>query len=377
MRYLLILLFIIIQNTANAQLSHRIYANPIKLQAATEDALYFKIHSFSYTRNYEYFNRIADGYTLFGTQFIPQLVFQSGENVAFSAGAFFRQDFGNRGFREIKPIFSIKYKKDFSSLIFGSIEGSTQHEYLEAIFDYERLITEPIELGTQFKIDKPHFFFDAWINWLTMIYKPSDKQEEVVGGISSRFRLVDKENVQLNLPVQFLAYHSGGQIDTIPDPLQTYTNVALGLKLDVATQGFIKAFSAQAYYLGSRDFSFTNLLPFESGNGFMLDVGIETKPTNLSLTYFNGNKYISKFGSPLYNSLSSQINNVGFTEANREFLVLRLHNEHKLAENLYLGTRFEPYIDLNKPKFEFSNSLYLVYKQGFLLKKFKNTQLVN
>ncbi len=377
MRYLLIFGLLFHFASTNAQLSHRIYANPINIKAETENALYFKVHSFSYTRNYEYFNKIADGYTLFGTQFIPQLVFQSGEHVAFSAGAFFRQDFGNRGFREIKPIFSIKYNKEFTSLIFGSIEGNTQHEYLEALYDYERLITEPIELGTQIKIDKPGFFFDAWINWLTMIYKPSDKQEEVVGGISTRFALINDEKIKLNLPVQFLAYHAGGQIDTIPDPLQTYTNIALGLKLDVKTDGFFKAFSAQAYYLGYRDFSFTNLLPFESGNGFMADVGVETKPSNISLTYFNGNKYIGTFGSPLYSSVSSQINNVGFTEANREFLILRLHNEHKLSDNLYFGTRLEPYIDLNKPKFEFSNSLYLVYKQGFMLKKFKRTQLID
>ena len=47
----------------------------IRPDSARTGELYLSVHNFNYMRNYEYFNKIQDGYTLFGAQLEPQLVY--------------------------------------------------------------------------------------------------------------------------------------------------------------------------------------------------------------------------------------------------------------------------------------------------------------
>jgi hypothetical protein len=324
-------------------------------------------------RNYEYFNKIQDGYTLFGTQFEPQLVYFAHPRLVITTGLPLQKDFGASGIYRTLPLFSVKYKNGNTMLVNGVLEGNIHHRMAEPLFDFEKRITEPVEYGTQFMIENKSLFLDAFINWKRMIYKPSPVQEQVLGGLSVDYKLFKDSKIQLSIPLQLTVFHKGGQIDVTPEPLETFVNSAVGVKIKVPMAGFVNAFRTENYLMGYNDFSFTRIQPFSKGRGWFLNAGIDTHHGSLMGTYWNGMSFISSNGMPLYQSVSQHINHVGFTDKNRKLIMLRYSYQKQLIPNLYLDFRFEPYMDLGRPagsrKIEFSNSSFLVYRQSFKLLK--------
>lgn len=355
----------------NDSLEYRIRPDSLKT-----GELHLSVHNFNYMRNYEYFNKIQDGYTLFGGQLEPQLLYYAHPRLSISAGVHLRKDFGGRGIYRTFPLFSVKYQKHNTTLINGVLEGNIHHRMIDPVYDFEKKITEPVEYGTQFIIENKSFFLDAFINWKRMIYKPSPDQEQILGGASMDISLVDNTKLSLSIPLQLTVFHQGGQIDVTNVPLQTLVNSALGFKLKIPLQGFVNAFRFENYYTQFRDLSFTSVQAFSTGGGWFLNSGIDTKYGSLLGTYWNADKFISTQGMPIYQSVSQHINHVGYTEAHRRLLMIRYSYQKRLIPNLYLDFRFEPLMDLNRPKgkkkIEFSNSSFLVYRQEFRLLKKSN-----
>ena len=246
---------------------------------------------------------------------------------------------------------------------------------IEPLFDFEKKITEPVEYGTQFIVKNKSLFLDAFINWKRMIYKPSPEQEQVLGGLSADIGLINNTNVSVSIPAQLTVFHQGGQIDVVPQPLQTLVNTALWFKLKFALLGFVNAIRTENYYVSFNDFSFSPAQAFSKGDGWYLNSAMDTHYGSLRGTYWNGMGYISSNGMPLYQSVSQQINHMGYTEEHRKLLIIRYSYQKKLIPNLYLDFRFEPLMDLSRPagsrKIEFSNSFFLVYRQEFRLLKVK------
>lgn len=359
----------------NAQIQNDSLEYRIRPDSLKTGELHLSLHNFNYMRNYEYFNRIQDGYTLFGAQLEPQLLYYAHPQLTISAGVHLRKDFGGRGIYRTFPLFSVKYQKHNTTLINGVLEGSIHHRMIEPVYDFEKRITEPVEYGTQFIIENKSFFLDAFINWKRMIYKPSPDQEQVLGGASADISLIKNAKVSLSLPLQLTIFHQGGQIDLSDVPLQTLVNGAMGLKLRVPLDGFVSAIRSENYYTHYQDLSFTYAQAFTNGGGWFLNNGIDTKYGSLMGTYWDANEFISSQGMPIYQSVSQHINYTGYTQANRRLLMVRYSYQKQLVPNLYLDFRFEPMMDLNRPngkkKIEFSNSSFLVYKQEFRLHKGK------
>lgn len=372
-KYLLLIIFLSLTTLIKAQLSSDSLEYRIRPDSLKTGELHLSVFNFNYQRNYEYFNKIQDGYTLFGTQLEPQLVYYPHPRLVVMAGIHLRKDYGTDGIYKTYPLFSIKYQKGNTTLINGVLEGNIQHRFVEPIFDFERKITDPVEYGTQFLIEKPSLFLDAFISWKKMIYKPSPVQEQVFGGLSTDISLLQNHKLNLSIPIQFTAYHQGGQIDTVDVPLKTLVNTAIGFKLKFHLAGFVKNIRAENYLLSFKEFSPTKILPFSNGYGVFLNAGVDTRYGTILGTYWRGDGYISIAGMPIYQSVSQQINNTGYTQKHRELVMLRYAYQRQLLPNLYLDFRVEPLVDLQaqKAKIEFSNSAFLVYRQQFLLKKIK------
>ncbi len=329
------------------------------------------LYNFNFLRNYEFFNKFQDGYTLYGTQLEPQLIYYPQANLALTAGVHLRKDFGNAGIREVLPLFSLKYQKGNTAIIAGTLEGNIHHRYIEPVFDFESKILNPVEYGTQVVIQNRRLFFDGFINWQKMIYKPSTEQEQIVAGISSDISLYRKNNWNLSAPIQLLVYHQGGQIDINPKPLQTIINSALGFKLSKQTSGFIRKVEAGNYIVSFQEMSPTKILAFSKGDALYVNAGFETRYGSLIASYWKGNRFIATRGMPIYQSVSSQINNQDYSEKKRKLLILRYVYQRKLVPNLFLDFRVEPFIDLinTKSKIDFHHSLFFVYKQNIRLLK--------
>jgi hypothetical protein len=372
-RFLLFLSLLSIFNSSLAQISTDSLEYRIRPDSLKTGELHLSIQNFNFMRNYEYFNKIQDGYTLFGTHLEPQLVYFAHPRLVLSAGIHLQKDFGAIGIFRTLPLLSVKFKNKNTTLINGVLEGNIHHRMAEPIFDFEKRITEPVEYGSQFLIENKSLFFDAFINWKRMIYKPSPVQEQVLGGLSIDYKVLKNSKMQLSFPMQMTVFHQGGQIDSDPTPLKTFVNTALGFKLKIPISAFVNAIRLENYLMGYDDFSFKRIQAFTKGRGWYLNAAIDSRHGSLLATYWNGMSFIAQNGMPLYQSVSQHINHVGYTEKNRKLIMLRYSYQKLLIPNLYLDFRFEPYMDLGRPagtrKIEFSNSSFLVYKQSFKLLK--------
>lgn len=370
---LVFIVLFIIQHNLKGQINTDSLEYRLRPDSLKTGELHLSINNFNFLRNLEYFNKIQDGYTLLGAQLEPQLMYFAHPRLLITTGVHLRKDFGGTGIYRSYPLISVKYQHGNTTLINGSLEGSVNHRMLEPIFDFEKTITEPVEYGTQFMISNKRLFLDAFINWKKMIYKPSPVQEQVLGGISTDVKLINRKKLSLSIPVQLIAFHKGGQIDVGPEPLQTIVNTAIGFKMKALSNGFINSVRTENYLITFDDFSFTYVLPYTKGYGLYLNAGVDTKYGSLIGTYWKGRTFFSSNGMPLYQSVSQQINNTGYTQDNRKLLMLRYTFQKKLLPNLYMDFRFEPFIDMGRAvgsrKVEFSNSSYLVYRQSFKLLK--------
>jgi len=334
--------------------------------------LYLSISHLSFNKDNEYFNKIADGYTLFGNQLTTSLVYFPVTNVRIEGGIYLRKDFGNSNYAEIAPVFSVKYQHNNMALIFGTLEGSLNHNLVEPLYDFEKIMLDKNENGIQFLLNKQNLSLDAWINWEKMLYRGDSVQEKVSGGLSSEYKIIHSEKYNVSVPVQFTAMHLGGQIDASDLPLTTKFNSAFGLKTGMNfNHTFFKGIYFEPYYLYYKDFSFEYQDAFQDGDGIYLNLSLKTKLNTIMVSYWNGNEYISTHGGLLYNSRSTTFKNPDYTETKRELLILRFLTDIEIFKGLDITSRFEPFYDVTNKKIEFSLGLYINYNDDFFLKKLK------
>jgi len=369
-RTIILVLLLLSLKQSYAQFNPSAIINRIKPDSSLTNEVHFNFYNFNFVRNYEYNNNFHEGYTLYGTQLQPQLVYYAHPNLAITAGALIRKDFGSNGVEDAKPLFSVKYHKKDLSLIFGTLEGNLQHNYIEPLYNFERVITDPIEYGTQLLIEKKKFKLDAWISWQKMIYKGDAAKEEIVGGLSTESTLSENNGWKFSIPAQFIVYHQGGQIDVLKDvPLSTLFNGATGFKIHKQLEGSIQEVYTDNYVAAYKDFSPTKQRRYQGGFGLWLNAGMVSNFGSLVASYWKGNNFITIKGMPLYQSVSDNMYSTVSSQSQRNIVSLRYAYQKQLIPNLYLDVRFEPHIDLDHTdkQLQFNHSFFLTYKQDFKL----------
>jgi hypothetical protein len=257
------------------------------------------------------------------------------------------------------------------------LEGGIQHKYIEPLYDFERIITTPIEYGTQLLIERKKFSLDAWIAWQKMIYTGEAAKEEIIGGLSTETIIAENNGWKFSFPAQFLAFHQGGQIDVLKEiPISTVFNGATGLKLHKDISANIKQVYTDNYIAVYKDFSPDKRRAYQGGFGMWLNAGVESKWGSLVASYWKGNNFISIKGMPLYESVSSNLYTNGLKQSGRNIISLRYAYQKELIPHLYLDVRFEPHIDLDHTdkQLQFNHSFFLTYKQDFKLFKVKKAE---
>jgi len=332
--------------------------------------LRFSLNAFTFFKDNEYFNDIVQGYTLFGTQLNPQLVYYPTKELRLEAGVFLWKDFGNPTLQQVRPTYRAIWTHGSSQFIFGNIKANLNHGYIEPLLDFERVMLKPLEEGLQYRLNTKRVFLDTWVDWLKQEYPGSNYQEQIAGGLSSSFRLTDDASrVQLSVPLQFTARHFGGQIDTLRAPIQTLFNYAGGLVARVPLGGsFVQAVRVNAYGLLFDDHSFANYrLPFQAGKGLYINGTLETKYVDLMLSYWQGSKFYAPLGGNYYQSIASRYGTPGYTDAERRLLLVRLLRDFRISDAAALTVRVEPVYDFNRSLLDFSFGFYLNFRQEWLL----------
>ena len=371
---------------------HRVFLTPVDGTAAklkkyrlerdsikTLDSLLFShnagelrvsLNAFTFFKDNEYFNKIVDGYTLYGTQLNPQLVYYPTKDLRLEGGVFLWKDFGNPQLKQVRPTFRATWTMGKQQIILGNIRANLHHNYIEPMFNFERVMLNPLEEGIQMRYTGKRLFVDQWVDWQRQQYRYSNYQEEVAGGLSSRYRISpDNSPWTVALPFQFTAIHHGGQIDTLDKPLQTVFNEAFGLEARRTLGGpTLRAFRFNGYVLGYQDYSFTKgQFPFQYGRALYLNGTLETRFADVMVSYWQGSRFMAPLGGDLYQSASRTVSNPDFLDRKRNIIFVRLLRDFRISDGAALTARVEPVFDLNAKLLDYSFGIYLNFRQDWLL----------
>jgi hypothetical protein len=276
------------------------------------------------------------------------------------------KDFGNDKFSAIQPTFKVTIKKDSTTFRFGNINGNLNHQLVDPLYSFENIINYNQENGFQLSKQKNGKFFDLWVDWQKMIYQNSPFKEEIWGGMHFRPVILKNNKFQMRLPIQFTAYHKGGQITLDNRPLITNFNTAIGIETIWNRTGKFKKIALQNYILGYKQQ--TNMVKeIKSGMGMYLNATFERKGFNTMITYWKGDSFYANKGYDIYQSVNK--NNEAKFEKNRNLLIFKIYRDFKILDNMYLTARFEPYYDFNQAIFEHSEGLFITYKEMFGIRK--------
>ncbi len=274
-------------------------------------ALFAEFDNVNFFRNNEYQNAFVEGYTLLGFHLNPQLSWRLSENTKISGGIHLLKYSGITDFSKAEPVFSIEQRLfNGLRLIMGSIYNEENHHFIDPLYHKEKRFIEPMETGLQFLLNKNFLKGDIWLNWQKFIFQNSPFQEEFEVGAFISPEIIRTEDATWHLPLQFLAKHRGGQIDTSPNPVQSIMNFAAGPKVAYRFQSaFINKIMISARYLGYRDISPEKQLDITQGKAFYTGIHFLNEFLDLSLSYWYADDFLAIQGNPIY-SVVSAVNSV-------------------------------------------------------------------
>ncbi|HYH16178.1 MAG TPA: hypothetical protein VD794_13210, partial [Flavisolibacter sp.] len=244
------------------------------------------------------------------------------------------------------------------------------HRFIEPIYDVESIISDRLEQGVQMIFNKKRLWLDWYVDWEKAIVLNSPYREEFTTGISSRIKLINTNKVNVEVPLQAIVAHKGGQIDTSNLPVESLVNTAIGASLAFNTNSaFVKTIRTEHYFAYYKDISGQKLQLYNNGTGWYSSLLFKTKWLDIDARYWKGQRFHGPRGGPLYSSISEKV--PGYGEPDRELIFLSFIYDRQLFPNVNLDFRLEPYYDLRNKMMEYSYSLFLRFNKDFLLKRIK------
>jgi hypothetical protein len=334
-RHLLCIACLLYSGVVLAQSSNRLFLSGKKINAGQKGELRFELDNINFFKNNEFSSEIIEGYTLPGFRilpkvtyhFLPELRMELGLHALLFHGA---ERYPMMGYRDIAVWKDDKYVygfhlmpwlrahlalSDHADLVLGSIYGGANHRLIEPLYAPELNLTADPETGLQLLLDYPFLDVDAWVNWQSFIYKGDTHQEEFIAGLSSRIRLNSPASrFHLYLPVQGLAQHRGGEIDTLlTSSVQTLMNGAAGLGVtwNNPAGGLLQSVGLEVHAAGYYQQA-GELWPLESGHGLHIQADANLKDFYLKAGYWESFGFISILGLPYYGSVSTKTEGVLF-----------------------------------------------------------------
>ena len=358
----------------HAQLSYSNEQNRNSRIWKEDNGLYLNWYNNNFFKNNEYFLNTASGYTLFGTQHIPTLIYKANKHLFLQGGVYLKKDFGADGIAKVAPFYLVGLQKNGYSLSFGNINAHVNHKMYDPLFANERLMTHHLEEGFSLKVNRRKIYSETWINWEKQQYYFSDFNEQFTIGHNTDVKLYDNRKFSIGIPVQALALHSGGQLDTTSNPTSTIVNASLGIKAAYRfnrSKNSINWVGFNANYLIYKDLAENSGLPYNSGSAVYANLNVKMfRYFHAAISYWKSDQFIAPKGDILYQSISSNPKNLNYLEPERELLQLGLAYEKRLAKMVNLSVRLQPFYDLTNSRLDYSYSLLLTLQPNVrLLKK--------
>lgn len=270
--------------------------------------LSLRIKSMNFIENNEFFNPIVEGYTLLGFFFQPELVYTPTEKVTLRAGAHFLKYYGTEKFSHIRPVFSTTLffsEKTFMTL--GTLSGADKHHFLDPHFYTERIYNEYVEDGIQLTHINEHIFTDTWISWENYIFKGDSTREQFTFGESFRYSSSPiADFIRIEVPVQLQLKHRGGQISDYPQQMQSFINMAGGVKVnfDLAGKKYGQLGIEYLHFL-NKSLDGDTTTGVIRGNASWIRLLYSYKAFRFETGYWKAHDFYAPNGNPIYGSVSN------------------------------------------------------------------------
>lgn len=336
--------------------------------------LNFEFSATSFIKNDEYFNKFTQGTTAIGFFSEPKISYFITPRTKISGGVFLQKFFGKNDFTTVVPIFTIQHKiTDDLDLILGRLHGTKSHLLEEPLFSNDRYIYNNLENGLQFKLRSSHLTSDVWVNWERFILKGDPYQEEFTFGTSTTLNIIGPGQIKLDLPIQSIITHKGGQIDESPLPVQSLFNASSGLRITYYDGGghSISTEFLGFYYKGLSmpDYPQPNSQIYKEGWALYGKLKYQYKDLEVSTGFWYANKFIAPRGEALFQCVSNI--DPTYSQDIRRLITAKVKYNSMIGNQFRMNLVGEYYWDYENSNQDFSLGFYLSVNEKFLLKKFK------
>lgn len=394
----------LIAGSVTAQINESVFQSAAAIDSSSVGELRFELDNVNFFKDDEFAGGFQKGYTLPGFWIQPKLVYFPLKNIKVELGAHLLHYWGAKkypcyAYHDIAKWSGSQYHKgfhalpwfraqvDFSrrfSLVLGDIYGVANHQLIEPLYNPEMNLMADPEAGVQLLYNSSRFFLDVWVNWQSFIFREDTHQEAFIIGLSSKINLNDPSaKVNVYLPVQLMAQHRGGEIDTIyTNSVQTLMNGALGLGAvwntghSLVNKVGIEADAAFSYQQAG------HLWPFDTGWGTYLRMYADCRRLRVKAAYWQCKKFVSLTGSPFYNAISMQDEGTVFHSP--KMVCAGLEYTYPFAKAFAVGADLDVYCHLKGDKSlatgelvpkssatSFSAGVYLRINPSILIKNFQ------
>lgn len=270
-------------------------------------------------RDNEFSAEKISGYTLPGFYFRPRVVWQVEKRVRLEAGLHWLHYWGATSYPErisftafpemgegARPSHVLPWMQarvdilPQLSFVFGSLENKDGHGLPRPLYDSELLYAADPEAGIQMLLNTKYFDADIWMDWKEFIFRGSETQERFFFGFSGKSDLFQDKLVNLSIPVNVLAQHTGGEmLAQEMDPITVF-NFAGGVELTYNGRVRLKTGCDLMGFVHNGNAA----LPFRQGWGVYPHIGMDFKGLAFDIAYWHGDDFVPLLGSPHFSSVS-------------------------------------------------------------------------
>lgn len=397
------ILLLVLPSASFAQINERLYSTDYRIEPGRQAELSIEIDNLNFFKNNEFAGNVMDGYSLPGLWIQSKAVYYPLTNIKIELGLHALIYHGTYKYPSLAYVDIAQWKgnqfqkgshllpylraqvdlSDRVTLVFGNIYGGANHRLIDPLYNAELNYTADPETGLQLLYNGKAFEGDLWLNWQSFIFRTDTHQEAFTVGISSRIKFNSPASrLHWYLPVQGMAQHRGGEIDTLTvNSVQTLMNGAAGIGLvwninHPVFKNINAELDVAGYYQQAGD-----LWPFDSGHGIYLKGSADIYDFRVKAAYWKSNDFLSMYGLPFYGSLSTKIDGLTFRKPGLIYLGFEYFKD--LGKGFSLGVDLDVYQSLagemihpeegiqdQKSATSFAFGVYLRCNPSFLLKKF-------
>lgn len=396
----------------NADMARRMGYQPYRVDSTQTKTLGIELEALAFFKDNEYDGNVQRGYSLPGVRLQPRLTYTPIDEIKLELGlhatiysgankypcyvfhdiATWKGDQYQSG-AHLLPFFRATARFKSITLAVGDIYGGATHGFVEPMYNPELILTDDPEMGFQMIVDTKRWHSDLWMNWQSYIFKESSHQEAFTVGWTQNInvwkRTKEDRTHSLDIPIQLVIQHRGGEQDNTKMGVQTIANGALGMGYEYKAPGnrIVTGVQAEVMALYCLQQS-GNLWPFKNGPALWVKASVDfIRDLRVTAGFFSAKDFCSLYGSQYFGTLSTKRAGGRFDGMNTGLISLEYSrtfaNAYTIGANLkaYIyktgslalpadDTHPEPYTIPGEFRTPFSFGVYFRCSPFFVLKRF-------